>query len=206
MTDLVSRLERFRASLLTHLAAIKAVSAEVADELFRAGELLDSPIRSAEGRVAQRQPATAFLGAALASGLSGPVPNLSATIQDLAPDLSWTYSYPKDPQRPNLGQRIAFADVLGRGGLAPIDHVLVGLTLIAPNTLYPLHRHPAVELYLVVSGTARWQAGSDPLADRRPGSLILHPSGVPHATEAGAEPLLAVYLWRGDLASPSVFC
>jgi hypothetical protein len=31
--------------------------------------------------------------------------------------------------------------------------------------------------------------------------VIHHPSGVPHATRAGDTPLLAVYVWRGELGT-----
>ena len=71
--------------------------------------------------------------------------------------------------------------------------------MIAPHTVYPAHSHPAIELYLVVSGTAIWQAGGAPATPQPPGSAILHPSGIPHAMITGAEPLLALFTWRGDL-------
>lgn len=74
----------------------------------------------------------------------------------------------------------------------------------APETIYPAHAHPAVELYHVVSGTALWTAG-DILRRRVPGDFILHPSGVRHATRTQAQPLLAIYTWTGEVGTASRF-
>lgn len=206
MSTLTARIETFRDRLLDRLAELGDASLAISEEAAALRALAGHPVavHPAPPRPA-RQPATTFLGQSLAAALSGPEAALAETIQALAPDLAWTYGYPFDPTRPDLGDRIAFADVLGPGGLGPAQDFSAGLTLIAPETLYPLHAHPAIELYVVIAGTARWRAGQDAPRSNPPGSLILHPSGVPHATETAAEPLLALYTWRGDLASPSVF-
>jgi quercetin dioxygenase-like cupin family protein len=75
---------------------------------------------------------------------------------------------------------------------------------VAPHTNYPAHAHPALELYHVISGRARWTAGGT-VEDRRPGDFILHPSGIRHAMSTSEEPLLTIYTWTGDVASPSRF-
>jgi quercetin dioxygenase-like cupin family protein len=77
--------------------------------------------------------------------------------------------------------------------------------LIAPETRYPPHAHPAIETYLVIAGTALWSLGTAPGAAQPPGALILHPSGEAHAMRTQAEPLLAIWSWRGDVTSPSVY-
>jgi len=77
--------------------------------------------------------------------------------------------------------------------------------LIAPRTHYPPHAHPAIETYLVITGTALWSLGAAPAAAQPPGALIFHPSGMAHAMETEAEPLLAIWSWRGDVTSPSVY-
>ena len=71
---------------------------------------------------------------------------------------------------------------------------------MAPGTLYPAHAHAATELYHVLGGRARWQRGGEPWALRPPGAFILHPSGVAHAMATEAQPLLALYVWYGDMA------
>jgi len=152
-----------------------------------------------------RLPACDHLDHALAQGLTGPEAALARAIAAIAPGLRWTYGYPPDPRWPALGSNVAFTQIVGARGLRPSPKLHLGLTLIAPETRYPAHRHPAVETYLVLSGTAVWQAGDAAAAPRSPGSLIFHPSGIPHAMATEAEPLLALFSWRGDLQSPSVY-
>jgi anti-sigma factor ChrR (cupin superfamily) len=89
-------------------------------------------------------------------------------------------------------------------GLRDEAVVQLGLTLMAPNTHYPLHKHPAIETYLVLAGTASWRIVGQRFASRPPGSLILHEGNVAHAMETRDEPLLALYSWSGDiLTAPS---
>ena len=125
-------------------------------------------------------------------------------LSELAPALAWTYSYPARAGQPDLSSAVAFSQIIGPGGIRRSDRLRLGLTLIAPGTHYPPHAHPAVETYLVIAGTAFWRLGEAPAAAQPPGALILHPSGAAHAMQTGAEPLLAIWSWRGDVTSPSV--
>ena len=85
------------------------------------------------------------------------------------------------------------------------DRVCLGLTLIGPQTLYTKHRHPAIELYHVVAGTAAWTL-DDVSRDNQPGTYILHPSQAVHAMQTRAQPLLAIYFWSGtDVRTASVY-
>jgi len=152
-----------------------------------------------------RLPACDFLPDALALGDLGPEADIARALSAIAPALHWTYSYPDDPRLNGLASAIAFTQIIGRQGLKRDNGLLLGLTLMAPHTIYPLHAHPAVEFYLVIAGTALWQAGHEPAMARPPGSLIFHPSGVAHAMTTAAEPLLAVFTWHGDIMSPSVY-
>nr|WP_298687972.1 dimethylsulfonioproprionate lyase family protein [uncultured Dongia sp.] len=118
--------------------------------------------------------------------------------------LPWSYHYPKLAHDPDLDRRVAFAELIGPSGPLRNGNSVVGFTLMAPETFYPLHSHPAVELYMVVSGKAQWI-----VPEREqivpPGGFVLHHSGQPHAMRTLAEPLLAIYDWQGDLESPSVY-
>jgi quercetin dioxygenase-like cupin family protein len=83
-------------------------------------------------------------------------------------------------------------------------HCRVGFTLIAPNTFYPMHAHPATELYWIIAGHAEWSASGA----RRivpPGGFVLHQSNEPHAMRTFAEPLLALYSWSGDLDTAAFY-
>jgi hypothetical protein len=150
-------------------------------------------------------PACAYLGAALELGRAGPEAAIAAAIAPLAPRLRWKYGYPPHLGYPGLEKRIAFTQVLGARAIWPSERMLLGFTLIAPHTNYPAHAHPAIELYLVVAGAAEWRIGEAPPAIRPPGSVIVHPSSAPHAMATRAEPLLALFTWRGDLETSPAY-
>lgn len=79
------------------------------------------------------------------------------------------------------------------------ENVIVGLFLLGPNRLYPEHAHPASELWVVLSGTAKWKRGSEPWQIRKSGEYFIHTPNHPHAMETMDEPLFALWAWTGDL-------
>jgi hypothetical protein len=89
----------------------------------------------------------------------------------------------------------------GPGGLVASEELALGVLMLGPGIHYPTHRHPAVEIYVPLAGEAEWQKGEEPWRREPPGAVIRHESMMPHATRTLAEPLLAAYLWRGDLAT-----
>ena len=131
------------------------------------------------------------------------VPDLADPLEAMLPALNWT-------QNPNYRRHPPSVDFLGRYGyaqfagpsniptLAASGELALGVLLLAPGTVYPAHAHPAEEVYLPLA-PARWQRGEEGWRDRRAGDLVHHPSGMVHATQAGEAPLLALYLWLGDL-------
>ena len=150
----------------------------------------------------------AILAPAIAAGRKHAVAGIAASVAALRDPLPWRYSYPPRPGSPlhaaDLAERIAFAELIGpRAPLAAPD-CRAGFTLMAPGTFYPLHAHPAIELYLVISGHAEW---TTPEAERivPPGEFVLHRSNQPHAMRTFAEPLLALYGWSGDLDTPAFY-
>ena len=80
---------------------------------------------------------------------------------------------------PIIGQ--AYNAILGRPGSAPYlsDEVQAGLTLQGPGVVYPPHVHKAVEIYWVISGTAKWQRG-DEWSTHGPGATIFHDLSLIH--------------------------
>ena len=153
----------------------------------------------------RRLPACRHLDNTIANGLEGPCGPLVAAIEPLLDALQWRYGYPPDSRWPDLAERIAFAPIIGGQGMQNDDHARLGLTLIAPETHYPNHSHPAIETYLVLSGTADWRVEGKPFERQPPGTLILHRSGIGHAMRTAAEPLLALYVWRGDLLTAPIY-
>ncbi|MFK7859332.1 MAG: dimethylsulfonioproprionate lyase family protein [Granulosicoccus sp.] len=95
--------------------------------------------------------------------------------------------------------RLAFAELVGPGGMIRNPHCRVGLFLQCAQTTYPVHRHAAEELYLVLGGTAHWQSDSMGARFHTPGNFIHHASWETHSMTTANEPLLAVWCWTGDI-------
>jgi hypothetical protein len=153
-----------------------------------------SAARAGQGRL----PVCRFWQAATSGGapLLGP-------LARLAPELGWVQNpnYVARPPSPDFLDNYGYAVLAGPGGLVASEALALGLLLLGPRTHYPTHRHPAVEVYVVAGGEAEWRRGEDTWRREPPGAVIRHDSMVPHATRTLAEPLLAVYLWQGDLAT-----
>ena len=111
--------------------------------------------------------------------------------------LPWKYNYEEREDKPNLGARIGWAELIGPEAPYRTSEYCLGFTLIAPDTIYPEHSHPATELYHVLSGDAYWTLDGNK-RKRIPGELILHPSLHKHQMETEEETLLALYLWTGS--------
>jgi mannose-6-phosphate isomerase-like protein (cupin superfamily) len=151
-----------------------------------------------------RHAATRHLPAAFQAG-NGSTAGLLDAIKPVARQLPWRYRYPPRADAPGLGREIAFAEIIGPEAPYRSDSLCLGLTLIGPETLYPAHRHPAVELYLVLAGSATWTLDGVS-REHPPGAFILHPSQAVHAMQTYAEPLLAIYTWTGpDVHTLSVY-
>ncbi len=150
----------------------------------------------------------AILAPAIAAGLTHAAASIAAALAALPGPLPWRYSYPPRPGAPaddtDLAERISFAELIGPRAPLAAPGCRAGFTLMAPETFYPLHAHPAVELYLVISGHAQW---STPDAERivPPGEYVLHRTLQPHAMRTFTEPLLALYGWSGDLDTPAFY-
>jgi quercetin dioxygenase-like cupin family protein len=133
------------------------------------------------------------------SGLVG----IATHLLPVHDSLPWQYHYPHSPDD-DLSTRIAFAELIGPDGPLQAPDCRVGFTVMAAGTTYPMHSHPALELYLVIAGNARWQtARSDRIVP--PGEFVLHPSNEPHAMRAFDEPLLALWGWSGEIDAPAVY-
>ena len=92
------------------------------------------------------------------------------------------------------------AQMIGSRGLVKSDTLLAGLFLLGPGLHYPLHQHPATEIYFGVSGEIGIQHGLDgePQA-LSPGEVSLTPSNRLHALTVGVSPVLLLYCWLGQL-------
>lgn len=152
----------------------------------------------------EEQPVCRHLGAALDLGEAGPAAAVAAAARPFAAGLGWRHWYQIDHKLPDFSRSYAHAEIVGPPGPVLSHEMRCGFILMAPNTHYPVHAHTAVELYLVIGGTAEWRRGAEPWSIRAPGAVILHPSRIGHAMRTRAEPLLALFAWHGVIESDLV--
>ncbi|WP_299052345.1 dimethylsulfonioproprionate lyase family protein [uncultured Nocardioides sp.] len=137
---------------------------------------------------------------------------LADVVRRLAPRAVWTQTarYLEHPPSPTFLDGYAHATLVGPpdGGTASDTRtaVSVGLLLLGRDVHYPPHHHPADEVYVPL-GDADWLDDDATTYRARPGGIPLHHRPwQPHAMRTGSRPLLAVYLWSGDVTTPSRWC
>lgn len=167
-------------------------SAELADKVL---ECVDVP-----GRV-EPNTAVALNGLPQAADLGGALP-IARTIAELSNALDWRTS--RAMQFLDLTRdRHAYVELGGPDGMFHCDDIRVGVYFQSADTVYPIHFHQAEEFYLVVAGTADWQKDDASFAPQPPGTLIHHLPMQHHATTTTGEPLLALWIWSGDISPDS---
>lgn len=122
---------------------------------------------------------------------------LLGLIREVFDYLPWKYNYEEREDKKDLGSYMGWAELIGPEAPYKSDDFCLGFTLISPYTLYPEHRHPAIELYKVLSGTAEWTL-EGATSKRVPGEVILHPSNKIHKMQTYDQTLLALYTWSGN--------
>jgi len=153
----------------------------------------------------ERLPVCRYWDGALDAGARSAAEPLSSALRDLGPSLSWTQNpnYRRQPPSSEFLENYGYAVIAGPAdgppGLVVDARLAVGVLLLGPGSLYPLHEHPAIEIYFTLTSEGEWWKGAGPWRREAPATAIYHAPHVRHATRAGSTPLLAVYLWSGDL-------
>ena len=125
---------------------------------------------------------------------------LAEALERLSPFLAWqTRGAFTDSDSTNR----AYVEFLGPEGMLKSDEIRLGVYWHDRHTFYPRHRHEAIELYHIVSGTAYWQHISEEWVPRPPDSFVIHQSNEDHATKTGDQPLLALWSWLGNISFDS---
>ncbi len=193
---------------MRHAAMIEAITTAaraLLDGIEAAGPFLEGwPDLEATRPVAPCSlPVLAWLGAAQQSAVASTA-SLVAALATQADALAWQQSYTASDFGAAFLDRYGWTELIGSRGAIPSRRIACGILMLGPDTDYPAHAHEAEELYLPLAGTAFWTRGHEAAVERPPGVPIHHPSWVSHAMRTGAEPLLALYVWRGgDLAAKS---
>jgi len=133
----------------------------------------------------------------LAAGAPPKIRGLIERFAALAPSLAWRQTYGVGQADAEFLSRYGWAELVGSKGILHEPGVSAGLLLLGPDCHYPAHRHPALEYYVPLSGTARWFDTDLGWRDIPPLQTIVHRSGIDHAMRTFAEPLLAYFHWSG---------
>jgi hypothetical protein len=132
---------------------------------------------------------------------------LCALLSNAASDLEWRQTYTlADVTSGAIAldflDRYGWCELIGPHAALASDRMACGFLLLGAETHYPSHTHEAEELYLPLSGTASWRQDQGERKgewqQRVPGTLIHHAPFEAHAMRTAADPLLALYLWRGS--------
>jgi hypothetical protein len=145
-----------------------------------------------------------WVPALAATDAEAPLAGMIHALGALGPWLAWVQNpnYRRSPPSADFLDGYGYAVIAGpaEGPPALLAHaaLALGVLLLGPRTHYPQHRHPATEIYVPLNA-GEWWRGDGPWHSEPAGAVIHHGSEVVHATRAGDAPLLAIYLWSGDL-------
>lgn len=121
--------------------------------------------------------------------------------------LNWGTIYGDREDEPDMAafsRNFAYSWLIGSGGVLKSDKIALGLSLQGRDTYYPPHAHQAEESYWIIGGDGDWKVGVEPWFSVEPGDTIYHETGVRHAMQTNAAPLLTVWLWTSHLDSDIV--
>lgn len=132
-------------------------------------------------------------------------PDLAAAIAAVEDGLCWrqSESYSDALLGEGFSANYGWAEIIGPHGFFAGDDVLLGLLMLGPHRHYRDHYHPAPELYWPLTAQSHWSKDGGAFVEQPQGAIIWHPSMMLHATKTGEAPLLAVWCWTRDTATPA---
>lgn len=131
---------------------------------------------------------------------------LAADLAAAADRLVWRQTYTRADFGDDFLSRYGWTALTGGPGPAAGEDVTAGFLLFGPGVEYPLHKHAAEEIYLVISGRASWNLDDGAGWTVKPAGAVLHnPPWRAHGmrTDQGA-PLLLAFLWGAGELEKSV--
>ena len=129
-----------------------------------------------------------------------PVSPLAEVLRPLARDPDWYQIFDSSHTDPVLAGGLMAGQVIGGRGKLHSKDLYLGLFLLAPHVIYPLHQHAALEIYHVLSGEIYIRHGRDKLSMHvTAGEHSVTPPHQVHELRTGTEACLIAYVWTGDL-------
>lgn len=130
---------------------------------------------------------------------------LAGTLAEGGDRFHWGQTYTDADFGRRFLDNYGWLELFGTRGHFANTAVAGGFLILGPEVTYPDHHHEAEEIYIPLTAGTRWRMGAADFGPRAAGEVIHHASNASHAMRTGAEPLLALYLWRGGpLAARSV--
>ncbi|WP_020209986.1 dimethylsulfonioproprionate lyase family protein [Gilvimarinus chinensis] len=148
----------------------------------------------------QNLPVCRFLQPAIDSAVDsgGATAKLATALGDITPQLAWTPIPSYTEREDTLTDRRANAEVVGSRGLELRQDIRIGVSLLAPHSLYPDHQHPPEEIYAVLS-PGQWRQENGPWHSPGIGGTVHNTPHIVHSMRSASAPLLAVWcLWKGE--------
>src|SRR6185437_1089779 len=106
--------------------------------------------------------------------------DLASAFAAIEPQLRWKTRPGADTHGEHFLNSHANANIVGAEGIETRADVWIGVSLMAPETRYPDHRHPPEEIYLVLSG-GEWCNTDTPWHAPGIGNLVYNPPNIVHA-------------------------
>ncbi|MEX0338755.1 MAG: dimethylsulfonioproprionate lyase family protein [Arenibacterium sp.] len=130
---------------------------------------------------------------------------LQNAILAASPAAVWRETYKGTDIGADFMDRFGCYCIIGEGGPFVSDALRLYIVYMPAQLYYPWHHHPAEEIYLVISGSAVFNAEGQADKILFPGDTVLHKSNQPHATETRASPVLCLVAWRDRFDTPPVW-
>lgn len=188
-------------------------SKDVAAFVAIAERLFESPLLPPPGRVVaakvfqrlqlpsddgvrhrKRFPACAWLDAALEPVINedSDLGAAARVIMDLVPEVGWSRRTSGSHGSDGYVENHVHGMICGPGGAESRYDVLLGFSLIAPETRYPDHRHPPEEAYVLFT-RGEFRQNDGPWFDPGVGGGIHNAPNSVHAMRSGDVPFLAIW-------------
>ena len=140
-------------------------------------------------------PACQYLDSAISNIRCAPsavVTSFADVLEELRPLLKWQHRSQANNLLGNEDQNIANCLLVGKGGMEQHDSIQIGMTIMAPNTVFTDHRHPPREVYAVLSDGS-WRQNTDKWHQPGIGGFVYNQENIVHAFKSGQTPLLAIW-------------
>ena len=137
-----------------------------------------------------------------------PLPGLQpfhASAMAAARSAQWRDTYRDTAFGETLHAHFGSFEVVGRDTVLGAEGMRSFLVYQAPGFHYPLHHHPAEEIYLVLAGSGEFHLHGAPSRSLGPGETAHHPVNAPHALTTHESPLVAYVVWKGDIGKKPVW-